>query len=299
MNLLYGTDLASYQGDPDFDAMKAAGQSFFVTKVSEGIGYANPHFPRSRDEGHRVGLLVGLYHFARNNAPTKEADYFCDTIGQLRPGEFLALDYETIENKDPVNWCRIFLSRVEARTGVKPLLYLYRNEKDNYDWSGLIDHGLWLAAPDGSTDPVDGHPWPFVAIKQYSATGNVSGIEGHVDLDVFYGTADQLAKYGFQGAPVPAPAPEPAPAPPAPPAPAPAGQIVYGERSDRVRRLQEFMVRAFPAYNHYTPTGFYGDLTAAGIAEFQFRVGIVGGDGRNIGPQTTAALERFGFNPYA
>lgn len=292
--LLYGTDIASYQGDPDFDLL-AKHTQFVITKVSEGVGYVNPHFSRSRNEAHRVGLVVGLYHFARNNAPTTEANYFCDQVGELRAGEFLALDYETIENKDPVNWCRIFIARVEARTGVKPLLYLYRNEKDSYDWTGLTDSGLWLAAPDGSTDPVDGHPWQFVAIKQYSAKGSVAGVHGEVDLDVFYGTADQLRAYGFKGA---IPAPQPAPAPPPAPAPAPATQITYGERSDRVKRLQSFMIHAFPAYNRYPATGFYGDQTTAGIAEFQFRVGIKGGDGRNIGPQTTAALKRFGFDPY-
>lgn len=100
-------------------------------------------------------------------------------------------------------------------------------------------------------------------------------------------------------APAPQPAPKPAPAPAPAPAPTPSGQLVYGERSERVRRLQAFMTRAFHAYNQYVPTGYYGDATATGLAEFQMRCGIRGGDGRNVGPATTAALERFGFNPYA
>jgi peptidoglycan hydrolase-like protein with peptidoglycan-binding domain len=57
------------------------------------------------------------------------------------------------------------------------------------------------------------------------------------------------------------------------------------------------MTRVFPSYNRYTPTGFYGDLTKAGLAEFQFRVGITGSDadGSIVGPRTTAALARFGI----
>lgn len=94
--------------------------------------------------------------------------------------------------------------------------------------------------------------------------------------------------------PQPVPAPPPPPAPPAPPAPA-QGDMVYGERSARVLHLQQDMVRVFPSYNQYAPTGFYGDKTTAGLAEFQFRVGIRGGDGRNVGPQTRAALARFGI----
>jgi hypothetical protein len=95
----------------------------------------------------------------------------------------------------------------------------------------------------------------------------------------------------------PVPAPEPVPAPPAPaPAPAPTNQpLQYGQRSLAVRHLQEFLSTTFRAYNHYSPTGFFGDLTLAGVKEFQFRVGLVV-DGI-VGPRTVAALERFGYRP--
>jgi hypothetical protein len=90
-------------------------------------------------------------------------------------------------------------------------------------------------------------------------------------------------------------APVPPPAPPAPPAPAPATPIAYGERSDRVRRLQQFLIGAFGAYNKYPATGLFGDLTLAGVKEFQFRVGLAA-DGI-VGPKTVAALERYGYRP--
>lgn len=135
-------------------------------------------------------------------------------------------------------------------------------------WRGIVGHADVSAAwhETTHTDPGNGFPWDrFMALL----------------------------------VPVPVPAPQPAPKPAPAPAPAPSGDIAYGERSDRVRRLQEFMTRQFHAYNNYVPTGYYGDSTTAGLAEFQMRVGIRGGDGRNVGPQTSAALQRFGFNPYA
>lgn len=72
-----------------------------------------------------------------------------------------------------------------------------------------------------------------------------------------------------------------------------------GDRSDRVLNLQRFMTRAFPSYNPYTPTGFYGDATKAGIEEFQRRTGVTGADanGETVGPRTMVKLRAAGFQP--
>lgn len=74
--------------------------------------------------------------------------------------------------------------------------------------------------------------------------------------------------------------------------------MTYGQRSDAVLKLQQFLNKTFPLYSHIAPqTGYYGDQTAAVLAEFQRRSGIIGGDGRNVGPRTAAALSRAGFRP--
>lgn len=96
---------------------------------------------------------------------------------------------------------------------------------------------------------------------------------------------NRRAEVLFGGAQPPPPHPEPNSIP----------TMQYGERSDNVRRLQQFMTRQFASYNRYSPTGFYGDATTAGIREFQHRVGVTGGDGRNVGPQTKRALWSHGF----
>ncbi len=100
------------------------------------------------------------------------------------------------------------------------------------------------------------------------------------------------------GAATPAPAPRPpAPAPKPVPAanPALAFRADHGQRGAHITRLQEFLVRAFPEYAKWKPTGYYGDSTAATLREFARRSGIAGADGRNVGPQIAAALARNGF----
>lgn len=71
----------------------------------------------------------------------------------------------------------------------------------------------------------------------------------------------------------------------------------YGERSENVRRLQQFMTSHFESYNQYYPTGYYGLMTRDGIAEFQRRTGITGPDatGEIVGPRTKMQLWRHGF----
>lgn len=89
--------------------------------------------------------------------------------------------------------------------------------------------------------------------------------------------------------------PPPGPTPPPDPGPDLIPLMNYGETSDTIRHLQTFMNRVFPAYSHLPVTGYYGDQTTAVIREFQHRVGIVDGDGRNVGIQTRAKLYENGF----
>jgi hypothetical protein len=156
---------------------------------------------------------------------------------------------------------------------------------------------------------------PLVKLSPADVAAGKAGVIGHADWtqgmhdgshydpgpefpwDVVIPKAQVLEKALSQPTPAPPPPPAPKPGPvPAPP-PGPSGPLVYGERSARVLHLQQDMVRVFPSYNQYGPTGFYGDRTKAGLAEFQFRVGITGpdADGSIVGPRTTAALARFGI----
>jgi hypothetical protein len=73
----------------------------------------------------------------------------------------------------------------------------------------------------------------------------------------------------------------------------------YGDQSSRVLRLQQHMTTMYRGYNPYTPTGFYGDATKAGVAEFQDRVKMTGADadGSIVGPRTMTELIQRGFRP--
>jgi lysozyme len=194
--VILGCDVSSWQGAPDFGAVRDSGREFVVLKATEGTSLVDPHVIGSRSRAHAAGLVVGLYHFARARDPAAEAAWFAAAAGELAEGEFVCLDWEV--PGDPVGWCCAWLAAVEDRLGVRAMVYLNQSLRDGHDWTPVAagDHGLWLAGYDGSTDPLPADPWPVLAMKQYSRTGTVPGIAGPVDLDVFYGDAEQLRAYG-------------------------------------------------------------------------------------------------------
>lgn len=220
MEYTYGVDVSQFQGNIDFQQVKNAGKLFSFIRASEGVAFIDHKYSDNIGAARLFGVLGGLYHVGRpdlNNDPVAEASYFCDrvdAIGGLQAGEFLALDIET--NYAPhnvVDWSKRWLDAVQGRLGVKPLVYSSQSVVEGHDWSPVIagDYGLWLACWDDVATTVPELTW-LVAMKQYTDQGAVAGISGNVDLDVFYGSLDQLKKYGKQVdvpvTPTPTPCPE-------------------------------------------------------------------------------------------
>lgn len=192
MTTLAGADFSTYQAAPDFDQVKQQ-VAFVFVKATEGWGYADDQFDRSWAEAKRVQLARGAYHFAHpelGNTPEDESDWFLNVV-RPAPGDLLALDYE-VDYADPVGWCTRFCDRVRALTGTAPYIYLNLSTVRGHDWTPAMGYPLWLASYDGSPDFTPNLPWP-VAIKQWTSGGALAGVRGNVDLNTFFGTAEQLA----------------------------------------------------------------------------------------------------------
>lgn len=203
--MILGLDISHYQGTPNFAQVKAAGRSFVYIKATEGTGYVDPMFAANRKAAHSAGLVVGLYHFGRAGNVAAEVAFFLKTIGALQPGEFLVLDQEV---PNTVGWCKAWLDGVAAQAGVNPFIYMNQSSSTGLgmgDWSAVAkNYGLILARYDNTPTVFNSVPyWGQPAMKQYSDAGTVLGVAGTCDVDSFNGTADQLLKYGYQGADMP------------------------------------------------------------------------------------------------
>jgi hypothetical protein len=143
----------------------------------------------------------------------------------MEQNDVLVLDCEAAlaARADVVSWCQRFMQRCHDRTGVWPLLYINLATLNAHDWSSVLNNcGLWIAA--WNNDPNATLTNKMYVMHQYTSSGSVPGINGRVDLDMWFGTLDQFKKYGYKSPVIqtPPPAPAPVPVPPAPsPAPAP------------------------------------------------------------------------------
>jgi lysozyme len=90
-----------------------------------------------------------------------------------------------------------WVAKVQAGTGVMPVIY-----SGSYFWRDQVNGSkgeetspFWIAQYT-SKCPNLPLPWQRWALWQYSSTGTVAGISGHVDMDKFNGTLDDLRALG-------------------------------------------------------------------------------------------------------
>lgn len=215
--MLKGVDLSHWQSN--FDAFKSV--DFAIIKATEGVGYTDPAFYNLYDKAKKSGKLLGVYHFARpdlNNSAIAEADWFVKVIRPYVKEAILVLDWESgyLGN---VSWAKAFLDRVKELTGIKAVLYASRSPINSFNWSSVAnaDYGLWVADYGANTGQECTKPvvkwWSFYIMWQYTSRGRVSGYNGNVDLNNFYGDAETWRKYATSSSESVKPAPTPAPEP--------------------------------------------------------------------------------------
>jgi lysozyme len=209
-----GIDVSYWDSGIDWPKVRATGQRFVIAKATEGITYKDPTFGDNWFGAKSAGLLRGAYHFFRSNVDAKkQADYFIDYVKTVKDnGEFPpVLDLETNDGmtKDKiVPAVKIWLDRVEAAFGKKPIIYSGQYFLQDYlvvagggppPWAK--DYPLWLAQyPNQYVDgmkPTLPRGWFNYTIWQYSDKGVINGINAKVDMDLFNGTLEDL--YRFAG----------------------------------------------------------------------------------------------------
>lgn len=195
---MHGCDISEFQGTVNFDQLKT-GASFVIIRAGY-TGGVDKQFKRNQSEARRVGMHRGYYWFAypeRQPVSEHDADAFLNTIGELQPGEIVVLDYEV--NTGSTGWCEGWLDRVKQRTGVKPYLYTNQGRTVSLNWTSVKAKGypLWVAIFDNTpSKAVNTGGWNY-PIKQYTADGQMPGIGGAVDLDIF--RESDFTKYGKGG----------------------------------------------------------------------------------------------------
>ncbi|HEY6277731.1 MAG TPA: ricin-type beta-trefoil lectin domain protein [Streptosporangiaceae bacterium] len=201
-----GVDVASFQHPSgaaiDWASVAGAGIKFAAVKATEGDYYTNPYAVGDLTGAQSAGMSTVAYAFGIPNgngsssSPVVQADDLVTFLtGKVLPLPPIMLDIEYnpygsecygLSQPAMVTWINGFSAEVLAKTGRLPIIY------STQDWlatctgnSTALGNGpLWIAqyASIPSPSPLPAN-WTDWGIWQYSSTGSVSGISGHVDLD--------------------------------------------------------------------------------------------------------------------
>lgn len=190
---IHGIDVSKYQQQIDWQSVKdmevkAIRLGFAFIKATEGLGNVDKQFKRNWKRAKEADMPRGAYHFfLATKSGRIQAENFIRTV-QLEPGDLPpVLDVEQtygVAIPKLQEEVQVWLDVVEEHYKVKPILYTNvvfyeRNLGEKFD-----KYPLWVAHYLQKERPRIGRDWHF---WQYSETGNVNGIRGKVDFNVFRG----------------------------------------------------------------------------------------------------------------
>lgn len=193
-----GIDVSSHQGSIDWPKVKAAGMEFAFIRVGyrgydTGTLHADSLALTNLQQAKAAGLKIGAYFFSQAlnvDEAVEEAQFALAMLEGVELDLPLVYDWEYVsesartgamEQEVLMDCVDAFCVQVE-RAGFEPMVYFNQElAKTLLDITKLSDYPFWLAMyTDQMTFPYQIDFW------QYSDEGQVPGIEGNVDLDLYF-----------------------------------------------------------------------------------------------------------------
>ncbi len=196
---LTGIDVSEHQYDIDWKKVAADGVDFAMIRVgyrgsTAGGLYLDEYFEKNITGAHNAGIPVGVYFYSQAVTPEEareEAEFVLEHIRGRHVTFPVVFDWEIVGGSEARTYAvsrrelcectRAFCDAV-AEEGYEPMIYFTRYlAYRKYILRNLADYGFWYA---------EYEPQPRIAFDfdmwQYSETGSVAGIEGEVDLNLYF-----------------------------------------------------------------------------------------------------------------
>ena len=189
-----GVDVSVFQGDIDWEQVKAAGYEFAILRIGyrgygeEGTLNADEKFEQNLKNARKAGMDVGVYFFSQA-VNEEEADFVLEHLkGQelqmpvvYDPEHILEDEARTdgVTGEQFTQNAKVFCKAIEE-AGYDAMIYSNMLwEAYELDLEKLSDYPVWYA----DYEELPQTPYRF-SMWQYSSTGSVPGIDGNVDLDI-------------------------------------------------------------------------------------------------------------------
>lgn len=186
-----GIDISEYQGEIDFERVRASGIDFVMIRSGYGRNsdQRDGYLEQNIDGARKAGLNYGFYHYSYATTPERaaeEADFCLELIRGTDPTMPVAYDVEDpslkgLSREQLTAVARTFLERIRA-AGYYPMLYASLNWlTTRFEPSLLEAYDVWLAQW-ASAPTYTGE----FGMWQYTSSGRVPGISTAVDLNIAY-----------------------------------------------------------------------------------------------------------------
>jgi len=194
-----GIDVSRYQGNIDWEQVWDAGVKFAMIRVGgrsygeDGEIYDDINAQVNYNGAKAAGLDVGVYFFAQAinlEEAREEAEYVLDKIRDWDLDMPVVYDWEYVSSKartaevdnDTLTACTLEFCRIIEEAGYEPMVYFNPTQaRSRVNLEALMEYKFWLAMySERMTYPYKIDMW------QYTDQGTVPGIEGFVDINLFF-----------------------------------------------------------------------------------------------------------------
>ena len=194
-NTMIGIDVSRYQENIDFEKVKNSGVEFVIIRIGVQSGAKkdisiDSYYLENIKKAKEAGLLVGVYLYSTAISPEiakEQAKWVIKTLDGVKLDFPIAFDWENWQyfreyEISLYDLSKSYLSFAEEieKNGYKAMLYGSKYYLENM-WLDKGNYPVWLAHYTDKTN----YSGDYI-MWQYSAIGEVDGINNAVDLDVYY-----------------------------------------------------------------------------------------------------------------
>lgn len=195
----FGIDISEYQDKIDWENLKELEGGFpieFVfVRATVGHNRQDYKFKKYWAKAKERQFIRGAYHYYRPNENSiEQANNFIKNV-RLHKGDFPpVLDIEKLPREQSIDRLKVGLQRwldaVEKHYGVKPIIYSSESYYNDFLKDDFSEYPFWIANYTAFYTTIDSD-W---SVWQIAENGNVNGIKGRVDVNIYNGTSVDLKK---------------------------------------------------------------------------------------------------------
>ena len=201
---VHGTDVSKYQTDVDWRSARMSGITFAFIKATEGGDRLDDFFHRHWAGAKAAGIPRGAYHFYYFCRSAKEqAEWFIRNVPRDASALPPVLDMEwnhlspSCKLRPPAATVqaemKVWLDIVGRHYGKRPIIYTSIDFYEDNRLDAFHGYDWWLRSVSAHPhDRYGGRRWLF---WQYTGTGEVPGIRGDADINVFNGDTAAWRKW--------------------------------------------------------------------------------------------------------